>query len=355
MANRTYKREKRLGLLTLIILFMFGSSLWLKLILLDTLSETLYHTLLYERERVESVKAIEKGKTPAEGKFYVAEGLQMSTRLSDCAFVVSAGNRHVTLHAPPPAPHASASATAGEVYGNGQLVDMSAFDLIEQTGDGIRFDQLNSPVPKCGVGSALIEVNATLDQIHDPVAALYFILYASNDFKTWWQANGASGDEQNQVSQGEMFRRDNGTVSMVQTYGCISQPSFVYLVGCVHEGLPLTNMRSDTRTKPPFKDCIAIDSICGASCQSGNKEPSYNDPSKLDDYHDKRKKSMHCVVPESQVNHTGRVYKHGTASYASGNTFTNPERHAPEEDKQGVIRLDDLELHGLSKQPRMAP
>lgn len=36
MANRTYKREKRLGLLFLIITFLLGSAVWLKLILMNT-------------------------------------------------------------------------------------------------------------------------------------------------------------------------------------------------------------------------------------------------------------------------------------------------------------------------------
>lgn len=36
MANRTYKREKRLGLLFLIFTFLLGSAVWLKLILMNT-------------------------------------------------------------------------------------------------------------------------------------------------------------------------------------------------------------------------------------------------------------------------------------------------------------------------------
>ena len=36
MANRTYKREKRLGLLFLIVTFLLGSAIWLKLILMNT-------------------------------------------------------------------------------------------------------------------------------------------------------------------------------------------------------------------------------------------------------------------------------------------------------------------------------
>ena len=180
MANRTYKREKRLGLLFLIITFLLGSAVWLKLILMNTcaapayraralhlaapaappsarflhsdrfaalspgsLSEQLLHTLLYERGTVEP------------DKFHVAANLTIEANLWDCTYQG------------PPAPPPPALAPPGDPI-----------------------DAL--PLPKCGVNNAIVAVNATLGKILTPVSGLYFMLYASVDFTTWWQVRPTS-------------------------------------------------------------------------------------------------------------------------------------------------------------------
>ena len=97
---------------------------------------------------------------------------------------------------------------------------------------------------------------------------------------------------------GEEGEPSTTVIPQVQTYGCLGQPGFVYLVGCVHEGMPQTK-RSSTSVKPPFKDCIAINSLCGASCSSGAYEPTIYNPSRPDMF--ERQKDTHCVTPETQV------------------------------------------------------
>ena len=79
----------------------------------------------------------------------------------------------------------------------------------------------------------------------------------------------------------EEGEEETRTIPQVRTYGCLGQPGFVYLVGCVHEGMPQTK-RSSTSVQPPFKDCVAISSLCGASCSSGAYEPTIYDPSRPD-------------------------------------------------------------------------
>ena len=48
------------------------------------------------------------------------------------------------------------------------------------------------PLPKCGPNNAIVAVNATLGKILTPVSGLYFVLYASVDFTTWWQVRPTS-------------------------------------------------------------------------------------------------------------------------------------------------------------------
>ena len=187
-------------------------------------------------------------------------------------------------------------------------------------------------------------MNATLGDILTPVSGLYFMLYASVDFTTWWQvrlsctrpapppplppprarpvqlpptrlpvphtsmlisdsqANDVDVTSQFQLVQTEEEGEEQRTIPQVQTYGCLGEPGFVYLVGCVHEGMPQTK-RSSTSVKPPFKDCIAINSICGASCMSGAYEPTIYNPSRPDMWG--QQKDTHCVTPDSQVERDG--------------------------------------------------
>ena len=130
-----------------------------------------------------------------------------------------------------------------------------------------------TPENKCRPENAQIHVNATLDHIYSPVAGLYLVLYATNHWKDpWYQANSPERDT-------GMFEYDpvGGNISEVHTYACVGSPGYVYMVGCLHEGFPSDDLFMKS-VQPPFKDCVQIASICGATCGSGAIEPSFNDP-----------------------------------------------------------------------------
>ena len=133
-----------------------------------------------------------------------------------------------------------------------------------------------TPENKCRPENAQIHVNATLDRIYSPVAGLYLVLYATNHWTDkWYQANSPERDT-------GMFEFDpvSGNISEVHTYACVGDPGYVYMVGCLHEGFPSDDLFSKT-VQPPFKGCVQIASICGATCGSGAIEPSFNNPDPL--------------------------------------------------------------------------
>ena len=119
-------------------------------------------------------------------------------------------------------------------------------------------------------------------------------LYASNDWKTWWQANTIDMVE-------EQFKEGPGGhtagfhhTPAIETYACIGTPGYVYLMGCVVEGYVKTHLWSADGNKPPFENCIQLQGLCGASCESGVLEPAYNDPDSWYTFHNKH--YMHCVA-----------------------------------------------------------
>ena len=138
-------------------------------------------------------------------------------------------------------------------------------------------------VPKCGKDSVYISVNATLGQINKPVGALYLALYASNDWKTWWQANTIDMVEEQACTtppstptrasppipppllrrqfvagRGGNTGQHNKASLPIVTYGCIGTPGYVYLMGCVMEGYPHSTHLWSNDDSPPFEKCIAL-------------------------------------------------------------------------------------------------
>jgi len=75
--------------------------------------------------------------------------------------------------------------------------------------------------------SAAIDVTGTLDGIDKPDEGLYLMLFASNDWKTWWQASEVT-------VPGSQFRTDTyGRVPNVNTKACINHAGYLYLGGWV--------------------------------------------------------------------------------------------------------------------------
>ena len=74
MANQTIHRSRNRYLCCLVLAFLFGSGVWLKLILSDVLAFDLSYDLLYEREFLPE----------SRGHWRVARGLNITVDLSDC-------------------------------------------------------------------------------------------------------------------------------------------------------------------------------------------------------------------------------------------------------------------------------
>ena len=355
MANRMYKQKKRYGLVLLITLFLVGSAVWLKLILEPRLLLSINKELLYLREY-------------HDDNFNVASGLHVQADLSFC--------RHGAPPPPPPptpmdqhlelidaAKTGDTKLTAGPVPPAGCLEAGVQFGLgdhpstteetctvvsssISPAGKGclinvkqpLKYDHAQGEavnvhatqpatavahdvkVPKCGDESVFVNVSATLDHIEDPVGALYLAVYASNDWENWWQANEID------IVESE-FKREN---TPVHTYACIGAPGFVYLLGCVKQGWSKSKLWNDD-FQPDLADCIQINGVCGASCESKVEEPSFNDP---DAWGFHRKSEMHCVVDGC-----------AECSQPDGHDYSrwnDVPRVAPARDEPGHVRIDDV-------------
>ena len=75
MGNKAVTKSRHCCLCVLVLAFLFGSGVWLKLILCDVLSFDLSYDLLYEREFLPYSQA----------KWHVARGLNISADLSVCS------------------------------------------------------------------------------------------------------------------------------------------------------------------------------------------------------------------------------------------------------------------------------
>jgi hypothetical protein len=328
MPNQTFYQERRTCLTCLILWFLAGSGIWLKLILSDVEALSLTHELLYEREYL------------ATYHWNVARGLNITSDLSECEFKKKPKK-------------------------SGRLLDMD-IHFAENSGEGSQElsemdpdPMFSSPPPssppshffasppppfkesdfECAFGARVL-VNATLDEIEQPIGPLYFVLYGSHDFVDWKQVSvvdvktsrfivdtkhkkkhrsldqveGLDGDDV-EFEDVDDDERDSAVaakeeaeaelelaataesgwppppplypqqvipakyISTVHAHACIDQPDFIYLMGCVKEGFKRGKLES--RVTPPFDDCVALAGICGATCGSGVLEPSYNDPSKV--------------------------------------------------------------------------
>ena len=290
----SHKAPKRYCLLSLMSIFMIGSAVWLKLILFAELWETPQHDILYERQRTECGERCHQNGRNGAPPFDVAEGLRLSVDMDACK-----------LQHPPPPPSRRlegldedevAWALAPPSPSGSTEVFMEEWDDDRRRLDnpkGNESKKVVTPENKCRPENAQIHVNATLDHIYSPVAGLYLVLYATNHWKDpWYQANSPERDT-------GMFEYDpvGGNISEVHTYACVGSPGYVYMVGCLHEGFPSDDLFMKS-VQPPFKDCVQIASICGATCGSGAIEPSFNDPdpTKAATFH--QLKAMHCVQNE---------------------------------------------------------
>ena len=74
MPNQTFKREKQSCLTCLVLSFLAGSGVWLKLILSDVLALQATHELLYEREFLTDVN------------WNVSRGLHITAEMASCDF-----------------------------------------------------------------------------------------------------------------------------------------------------------------------------------------------------------------------------------------------------------------------------
>ena len=74
MGNTTYRRDHQTCLTCLVLAFLAGSGIWLKLILSDVLSMRQTHELLYEREFL------------PDADWSVARGLNITSDFSKCEF-----------------------------------------------------------------------------------------------------------------------------------------------------------------------------------------------------------------------------------------------------------------------------
>ena len=273
---------------------MIGSAVWLKLILFAELWETPQHDILYERQRTECGERCHQNGRNGAPPFDVAEGLRLSVDMDACK-----------LQHPPPPPSRRlegldedevAWALAPPSPSGSTEVFMEEWDDDRRRLDnpkGNESKKVVTPENKCRPENAQIHVNATLDHIYSPVAGLYLVLYATNHWKDpWYQANSPERDT-------GMFEYDpvGGNISEVHTYACVGSPGYVYMVGCLHEGFPSDDLFMKS-VQPPFKDCVQIASICGATCGSGAIEPSFNDPDPTNAGNFHQLKSMHCVQKE---------------------------------------------------------
>ena len=181
----------------------------------------------------------------------------------------------------------------------------------------------------CDFG-ARMTVYANLGVVEKNVGPLYFVVYASADWKKWWQASHIDYQTSRFVIKTDPS--GNQHWSTVKAKACIQIPSFIYLIGCVVEGSSAPSV-----VAPPFHACVALDGVCGPACGSGVHEPSHNDASKPGYLHPS---TMHCVKDDEHVPQIPLGdFKPGTYSKPNGY-----QRVEPEPGTLGKVRLDDIEM-----------
>jgi hypothetical protein len=359
MANRTFKREKNTCLTLLVLSFLAGSGIWLKLILSDVLAYQVDYELLYERE-------FNKRFHSAYSDTFVARGLTIEADFDACEIKKPKkdGTRRLD-----PADRSDGLEPEGEEpeYGD---VDVEHPGVDSQDvlfhDDDLHLTASNSTKPEnyCDVDTVRVKVKATLQTISKPIGPLYLLLYFSHDWERWWQANKVLVDKSlftidpdadgvhvacdDAVDSSCVGGKRQTTPVSVETWACVGTPAYNYLVGCVHEGWPTTTVNDPA--SPPFQNCVALHGICGPTCGSAVAEPTFNDPSHDETFHDEV--SMHCVDPddlhptipiaESLPNKEDRGLP-GFQALELWKDLPETGRKAPKAHRQGVIRLDDIE------------
>ena len=356
MANQTIHRSRNRFLCCLVLAFLFGSGVWLKLILSDVLAFDLSYDLLYEREFLPE----------SRGHWRVARGLNITVDLSDCTVRHSTPTRRMLA-----GDESSNSSAKGAPDKEAELnaVAQSPSPSPPPSSPPCPLPPPSpcslsppSPIPldpnSCSIDQVEIVVNATLETIEKPIGPLYFVVYFSQDWTSWHQASKID------LNEALFAWRDcpalNGSadpacrnstepgkrIEPVSVKACVGNPGFTYLVGCVLEGF--TPGHRGEAVYPPFSTCVAIDGVCGASCNAAVVEPTYNDPS-LPSFH--QKSAMHCVkegvapIPTIPLNQGDTNMRGAQAIYHWRNL---PSRRTPPEvNTQGVIRLDDIEAYDL--------
>ena len=156
------------------------------------------------------------------------------------------------------------------------------------------FAQKGSGPNFCGSTNPLVEIKASIAEVTGMFEALFLVVYYSADFMTWHQGNTV-------MLPRDMFHNKtmNETIANstdfeiyylpnleVETASCLGLPGFQYIVGCVHQGIPLKGdavfgERPVCNTPPcvsgdiggpPFISCLALDAQCGPTCGTHAEE-----------------------------------------------------------------------------------
>lgn len=363
MANSTHRQSRHCCLCILVLAFLFGSGVWLKLILSDVLSFDLSYDLLYEREYMPETTS----------HWRVARGLNISVDLDSC-----------TVKRPPVTTRrsldeeglnetvgVSLSADEYEALVAKEAATLADVDALEAAVDspypppppGAPPPAITTPFPPpspapdknpCAIGQVEIQVNATLQRIEKPVGPLYFVVYYSQTWSSFYQASKVDLTEslfnyvacENTNTSYDPECIDGQKISPVSVSACVGNPGFTYLVGCVLEGYNPGHLGSEVQ--PPFSSCVAIDGLCGASCGSAVWEPSFYDPMS-EGFH--QNSAKHCVAMDDSPMPT--LPLNGGDKKLKGDAAIRKWRHhpaartSPEVNTVGRVRLDDIEAWDL--------
>lgn len=126
----------------------------------------------------------------------------------------------------------------------------------------------------CSADSARVHFKARMTPGSKQLGSkgIFLVVQTSKDFVRWTQANRPIS-----LPDSLFSRQPDGSL-LATTEACLDLPGFTYAVVCASDGPPSKGHNCPEppcygTTGPPFGDCIALTSACGATCRTNALEP----------------------------------------------------------------------------------